>query len=72
MAELGLLGLPLPAEFGGFGGGAVDAMGVMEAIGAALIVEPYLPTVGLARNSLRAPARRRRSSESCRRWWRAI
>ena len=47
MAELGLLGLPLPAEFGGFGGGAVDAMGVMEAIGAALIVEPYLPTVGL-------------------------
>ncbi|MET0682928.1 MAG: acyl-CoA dehydrogenase [Casimicrobiaceae bacterium] len=47
MAGLGLLGLPLPAEFGGFGGGAVDAMGVMEAIGAALIVEPYLPTVGL-------------------------
>jgi len=47
MAELGLLGLPLPAEFGGFGGGGVGAMGVMEAIGAALIVEPYLPTVGL-------------------------
>ena len=47
MAELGLLGLPLPAEFGGFGGGAVDTMAVMEAIGAALIVEPYLPTVGL-------------------------
>ena len=33
MAELGLLGLPLPAEFGGFGGGAVDTMAVMEAIG---------------------------------------
>jgi len=47
MAALGLLGLPLPAEFGGFGGGAVDSMGVMEAIGAALIVEPYVPTVGL-------------------------
>jgi len=47
MAALGLLGLPLPAEFGGFGGGAIDSMGVMEAIGAALIVEPYLPTVGL-------------------------
>jgi len=47
MAALGLLGLPLPAEFGGFGGGAVDTMGVMEAIGAALIVEPYLPTVAL-------------------------
>ena len=26
MAELGLLGLPLPVEYGGFGGGAVDAM----------------------------------------------
>lgn len=47
MAELGLLGLPLPAEFDGFGGGAVDTMAVMEAIGTALIVEPYLPTVGL-------------------------
>jgi alkylation response protein AidB-like acyl-CoA dehydrogenase len=39
--------LPLPAEFGGFGGGATDTMVVMEAIGAALVVEPYLPTVGL-------------------------
>ena len=29
------------------GNGIVDSMGVMEAIGAALIVEPYLPTVGL-------------------------
>jgi alkylation response protein AidB-like acyl-CoA dehydrogenase len=47
MADLGLLGLPLPAEFGGFGGGAVDTMVAMEAIGAALVVEPYLSTVGL-------------------------
>ena len=47
MAELGLLGLPLPVEYGGFGGGAVDTMGVMEAIGDALIVEPYLATIGL-------------------------
>jgi alkylation response protein AidB-like acyl-CoA dehydrogenase len=47
MAELGLLGICLPVEHGGFGGGAVDAMPVMEAIGEALIVEPYLATVGL-------------------------
>jgi len=46
-AELGLLGLPLPEDAGGYGGGAVDLMSVMEAIGEALVVEPYLPTVGL-------------------------
>jgi alkylation response protein AidB-like acyl-CoA dehydrogenase len=41
-AEMGLTGLPVPAEQGGFGGGAVDLMGVMEAFGEALVVEPYL------------------------------
>jgi alkylation response protein AidB-like acyl-CoA dehydrogenase len=46
-AKLGLLGLPLPAEHGGFGAGAIDAMSLMEAIGAALIVEPWLATVAL-------------------------
>ncbi len=46
-ADLGLLGLPLPTQTGGFGGGAADMMCVMEAIGEALVVEPYLPTVGL-------------------------
>jgi alkylation response protein AidB-like acyl-CoA dehydrogenase len=39
---MGLMGLPVPAEQGGFGGGAVDLMGVMEAFGEALVVEPYL------------------------------
>jgi alkylation response protein AidB-like acyl-CoA dehydrogenase len=48
MAELGLLGLPLPAEYGGFGGGALDAISLMSAIGDALVVEPWLATVGLA------------------------
>ncbi|HET7730658.1 MAG TPA: acyl-CoA dehydrogenase [Usitatibacter sp.] len=47
MAEMGLLALPLPADAGGFGGGAVDLMAVMDAIGYALVVEPYLATVGL-------------------------
>lgn len=47
IAEMGLCGIPFSADYGGFGGGAVDLMTVMEAIGGALIVEPYLPTVGL-------------------------
>jgi len=47
MAGIGLLGLPLPAAHGGLGGGAMDAVGVMEAIGDALIVEPWLATVAL-------------------------
>ncbi len=47
-AEMGLLGLPFANEHGGFGGNAVDLMPVMEAIGEGLVVEPYLPTVGLA------------------------
>ncbi len=44
-AEVGLTGLPLSPDYGGFGGGAVDLMGVMEAFGEALVVEPYLPTI---------------------------
>src|SRR6202165_2055678 len=46
-AEIGLLGLPFSADLGGFGGGALDMMSVMEAIGEGLVVEPYLSTVGL-------------------------
>src|SRR5574341_1555654 len=44
-AEMGLTGLPLSPDYGGFGGGAVDLMSVMEAFGEALVVEPYLPTM---------------------------
>jgi len=44
-AELGLLGLPFPESQGGFGGGAVETMIVMEAFGRGLIIEPYLATV---------------------------
>jgi alkylation response protein AidB-like acyl-CoA dehydrogenase len=45
VAEMGLTALPLPSEHGGFGGGAVDLMGVMEAFGEALVVEPLVPTI---------------------------
>jgi alkylation response protein AidB-like acyl-CoA dehydrogenase len=44
-ADLGLLGLGLPPDYGGFGGGARACMSVMEAFGEALVVEPYLTTV---------------------------
>ena len=47
LAEMGLTGLPFSPDYGGFGGGAVDLMGVMEAAGDALLVEPYLATAGL-------------------------
>jgi len=47
LAEMGLTGLPFSPDYGGFGGGAVDLMGVMEAAGEAMLVEPYLATVGL-------------------------
>jgi alkylation response protein AidB-like acyl-CoA dehydrogenase len=48
-AQMGLTGLPIPADHGGFGGGAVDLMGIMEAFGEALVIEPYVPTIVGAR-----------------------
>jgi alkylation response protein AidB-like acyl-CoA dehydrogenase len=55
-AELGLLALPLPEEFGGLGGNAVDVMLVMEQIGQGLIMEPYLTSVVLCGGLLRDAA----------------
>ncbi|OGA40634.1 MAG: hypothetical protein A3G28_00335 [Betaproteobacteria bacterium RIFCSPLOWO2_12_FULL_68_19] len=49
LAEMGLTGLPLSPDYGGFGGGAVDLMSVMEAFGEALVLEPLLPTLMAAR-----------------------
>src|SRR5207248_6134005 len=47
LAEMGILGVPFDAAHGGFGGSTVDMMVVMEALGEALVVEPFLATVGL-------------------------
>ncbi|WP_349829325.1 acyl-CoA dehydrogenase family protein [Brevibacterium litoralis] len=46
-AELGLLGLPFPEEFGGAGMGIGEVAVVMEEFGRALVLEPYLATVVL-------------------------
>jgi alkylation response protein AidB-like acyl-CoA dehydrogenase len=43
--ELGILGAPFSEELGGLGGGPIENMIVMEEIGKALVVEPYLGTV---------------------------
>jgi alkylation response protein AidB-like acyl-CoA dehydrogenase len=47
IAGIGLTGLPFSADYGGFGGSAVDMYSLMEAMGEGLVVEPYLSTVGL-------------------------
>lgn len=52
-AEQGLLGLPFSEEDGGFGSGPVETMIVMEAMGRALVLEPYLATVILGGGFLR-------------------
>ena len=52
-AELGLLGLPFAEEHGGSAGGPVETMIVMEQIGRALALEPYLATVVLAGGLIR-------------------
>jgi len=52
-AELGLLGVPLPEEYGGFGGGGVDTLVVMEELGRGLVVEPYFATAVLGAALLR-------------------
>jgi hypothetical protein len=55
-AELGWLSIPFAEANGGFGGGAVDVMAVMEEIGRGLIVEPFVATVMLYGGLLQAGA----------------
>ena len=55
-AELGLLGLPFAEAHGGFGGGPVETMIVMETFGRGLVLEPYFATVILGGGLLRRAA----------------
>jgi alkylation response protein AidB-like acyl-CoA dehydrogenase len=43
-AELGLTALPVPEAQGGFNGGPIDMLVVMQELGRALVVEPYWAT----------------------------
>ena len=53
LAEQGLLGLPFSESDGGFGAGGVETALVMESLGRALLLEPYLATVVLGGGFLR-------------------
>ncbi len=60
-AELGLTALPFTEEDGGFGGGPVETMIVMEAVGRGLALEPYLASIVIGGNLIRlggTPAQR--------------
>jgi alkylation response protein AidB-like acyl-CoA dehydrogenase len=48
LGELGFLALLVPEEHGGMGGGPVEMLLVMNAIGKGLLLEPYLPSAILA------------------------
>jgi alkylation response protein AidB-like acyl-CoA dehydrogenase len=52
--ELGILGAPFAEEQGGLGGGPVDNMIVMEQLGEAIAIEPYLQTVVIGGGALKA------------------
>jgi alkylation response protein AidB-like acyl-CoA dehydrogenase len=55
-AELGLLSLPFPEEFGGLGGNAVDIMLVMELVGRGLLLEPFASTIVMGGGLIRDAA----------------
>jgi len=55
-ADLGVLSLPFPEEFGGLGGNAVDIMLVMELVGRGLLLEPFLSTIVMCGGLIRDAA----------------
>ena len=55
-AEIGLLALPFESEYGGLDGGAIEMMLAMEALGKAMVLEPFLSTAVIAGGALRVAA----------------
>src|SRR5512135_1445778 len=53
LAELGLLALQVPEEFGGMGMASVETMLTMNAFGRGLVLEPYLSSAILGTALLR-------------------
>jgi alkylation response protein AidB-like acyl-CoA dehydrogenase len=54
--DLGILGAVLPEATGGLGGGAIETMIIMEALGEALVLEPYLETAVIGGGFLKRAA----------------
>lgn len=67
-AELGWTAVPFTEQDGGFGGGPIDLMVVMQRFGKGLVVEPYLANVVLAGGILKRAA----SAEQKQRWLQPI
>ena len=67
-AELGWTAVPFSEDDGGFDGGPVDVMVVMERLGRGLVVEPYLANVILSGGVLKRAANATQKSE----WLNAI
>ena len=64
-AELGWLGVPFAEADGGFGGGPIETMLIMEQFGRGLVVEPFVPHCRARRRHAaprRQPAHRKRST----------
>lgn len=55
-AELGWLSIPFSDVYGGFGGGPIDTMVIMQELGRGAVTEPFLPTVLLFGGLLQAGA----------------
>jgi len=62
-AELGWTSVPFSEEDGGFGGGPVDMMVVMERLGRGLVVEPYLANIVLSGGVLKRAANAAQKAE---------
>jgi alkylation response protein AidB-like acyl-CoA dehydrogenase len=54
LADIGLLALNVPERDGGLGGSAIDTMLTMNALGAGLLLEPYLQSAVLATKTIAA------------------
>jgi alkylation response protein AidB-like acyl-CoA dehydrogenase len=54
MAEMGWLGIAIPEEYGGSGGGFLDTYPLCEEMGRAIVPSPYLDTVVVAADTILA------------------
>jgi len=48
LADMGVLAFPFEEDLGGFGGGNIELITIMDAVGRAVAVEPLLPVIVMA------------------------